>query len=68
MSKSFLKKKKTREISIDCFSDPHRFELPWSVEMLKEMLMTKFPQLQNMPLPFLHQGMNPSTAIKKAHF
>jgi hypothetical protein len=52
--------------NFDCFSDPHWFELPWSVEMLKEMLITKFPQLQNMPLPFLHQGMKPSAAIKKA--
>jgi hypothetical protein len=38
----------------------------WIVEMLKNMLISKFPQLQSMPMSFLHQGMNPSEAIKKA--
>jgi hypothetical protein len=52
--------------NFDCFSDPDWFELPWSVEMLKEMLITKFPELKNMPLPFLREGMKPSEAIKEA--
>lgn len=49
--KEFLKKRKDSSRNFDGFSNPHWFELPWSVEMLKEIMITKFPQLQKVPMP-----------------
>jgi hypothetical protein len=48
------------------FSDTAWVKFPWSVDMLTKMLITKYPELKTVQLPFLHNGMKPFEVIELA--